>query len=151
MPTIALRDFRCSSQYTTSGTLVLAEVRLVDERPLQVALTEVLQVNALAARLRRRMAYRVLQHELRLVLSFLRTPKNGRLVARTGDIQSAARHIGSFFAESVGLGLLTAGMRSEHGWDGDYRNRIDRRRSPRTIVEAIENDPPYRGTAQAPG
>ena len=70
------------------------------------------------------MAYRVKQHELNLVLSFLNVShgKGSRVKARVPDLKSAARHIGAFVTESVGMGMLTATMSDHYCWSGNHDN-----------------------------
>ncbi|MEU3626927.1 hypothetical protein [Amycolatopsis coloradensis] len=122
MPTADLRVFRCESDYDANGELVVVRATLDKRRPIDVWVPSLLKVNTLAAPLRRRMAYRVKQHELNLVLSFLSMSKskNSRVRARVGDLKSAARHIGAFVTESVGMGMLTATVSDHFRWPGNH-------------------------------
>lgn len=87
---------------------------------MPVWIPQLLEVNALAAPLRRRLAYRVKQYELNLVLSFLTIPPIGNVAARTTDLKATARHISAFVTESLGMGMLTATMRDFRDWTGDH-------------------------------
>ncbi|MFC5119434.1 hypothetical protein ACFPN7_36320 [Amycolatopsis halotolerans] len=116
-----LREFRCTSKYSTDGSLVLDNAVQTNACRMPVQLPQLLRVNTLAAQLRPSMAYHVLQHELRLVLSYLDST-NGMLVARTSDLQASARQIGSFFTETMGVGMLTAAMHARCGWNGGYQD-----------------------------
>ncbi|MET9265556.1 hypothetical protein [Amycolatopsis sp. NPDC004079] len=122
MPNVKFREFQYTRKYTATGSLALDDVYLTDACSMQVQLTQVLQINTLAAQMHRKMAYRVLQHELRLILSFLYSSPAGMLVARGSDLLASARQIGSFFTESVGLGMLTAAMRARCGWNGGHQD-----------------------------
>ncbi|MFJ1766671.1 hypothetical protein ACIOD2_40530 [Amycolatopsis sp. NPDC088138] len=120
MPTADLRVFSCTSGYNAAGEHVLDKAEIVERRDMPIEVPQLLQVNALAAPLRRRLAYRVKQYELNLVLSFLTIPRAGRVAARTTDLRATARHISAFVTESVGMGMLTATMRDFHHWKGDH-------------------------------
>ncbi|WP_146044401.1 hypothetical protein [Amycolatopsis sp. BJA-103] len=122
MPTVDLRIFRCESGYNANGELVVVRAKLDKHRPIDVWLPSLLKVNTLAAPLRRKMAYRIKQHELNLVLSFLSmsNSNNSRVGARVADLKSAARHIGAFVTESVGMGMLTATVSDHFRWSGNH-------------------------------
>src|SRR4051794_27820428 len=111
MPTADLRTFRCTTGYNAAGELVIQRTEAEPQRSMPIWIPELLEVNVLAAPLGRPLAYRVKQHELNLVLSFLNTPDTGRVSARRDDLKSTARHISAFVVESVGMGMLTAAMR----------------------------------------
>ncbi|SED73562.1 hypothetical protein SAMN04489727_9143 [Amycolatopsis tolypomycina] len=120
MPTADLRVFRCTTGYNAAGELIVDQVEVDDLTSMSIWVPELLEVNALAAPLGRPLAYRVKQHELNLVLSFLDTPRFGMVTARRDDLKSAARHISAFVVESVGMGMLTATMRDFYQWTGDH-------------------------------
>ncbi|TVT48097.1 hypothetical protein FNH05_18165 [Amycolatopsis rhizosphaerae] len=119
MPHTSLRVFSCTTRYTREGLLVADKVRLTREEDLQVNLDDVVTINTLAAPLRRVRNYHVLQHELRLLLSYLRGGNRRTLTVRQHDLLSSARHISAFFIESLGLGVLTAAVQAHYAWPGN--------------------------------
>ncbi|WP_439384020.1 hypothetical protein [Amycolatopsis lexingtonensis] len=122
MPEADLRIFRCTTGYNATDHLVLDQAEPVQPRSMPIWVPELLEVNALAAPLGRRLAYRVKQYELNLVLSFLTTPRAGKVAARRDDLKSTARHISAFVVESVGMGMLTATVRDFYRWAGDHEH-----------------------------
>ncbi len=120
MPTADLRIFRCTTGYNAADELIVEQAEADKPKSISIWVPELLEVNALAAPLGRRLAYRVKQHELKLVLSFLDIPRYGMVTVRRDDLKSAARHIGAFVVESVGMGMLTATMRDFYRWTGDH-------------------------------
>jgi hypothetical protein len=120
MPTADLRIFRCTSGYDAAGKHVLQDAVLDERRVMPIWLPGLLEVNALAAPLNRALTYQLKQHELNIVLSFLKASPAGKVAARLDDLKAAARHIRSFVIESVGMGMLTATMRDFYRWNGNH-------------------------------
>ena len=81
-----------------------------------INLAEVVKVNGLAVPADRKLTYRVLQHELRLLLSFLREAQGEPLSLRRTDFRASSAHVKRFISESFGLGMLTAAAERHHGW-----------------------------------
>lgn len=119
---VDLRVFECHSYYNREATLVADDIQLVSEEQLPVNVVDVLRVNALAVPLGKPLVYRVLQHELRLILSFLLDGPRQPLAVRSAELRASARHIGAFFSESIGLGMLTGAALGYFGWTLDSRS-----------------------------
>lgn len=102
MGVIDVRRFHIAT-YWNSGELGVADVSLVDEDIWDIDLAEVVKVNALAVPADRKLTYRVMQHELRLLLSFLVDTQGRPLTLRHGDFRAscgAGRHTGSQLVRS---------------------------------------------------
>ncbi|MEV6445891.1 hypothetical protein [Amycolatopsis sp. NPDC051716] len=138
MPTADLRIFRCTTGYNAADELIVEQAEVDQERPISIWIPELLEVNALAAPIGRHLAYRVKQHELNLVLSFLNTPHSGKVTARRDDLKSAARHIGAFVVESVGMGMLTATVRDVYQWAGDHEHLEHFDALPRDLFDSYQ-------------
>jgi len=66
----------------------------------------------------RELRYRVLQYELRIILSYLRDGGSGsRLQLDEENFAATAGHIKRFVSESVGLGMLTAAVQEYFAWE----------------------------------
>ncbi|MEU8631794.1 hypothetical protein AB0C38_06495 [Amycolatopsis sp. NPDC048633] len=122
MPTADLRVFRCTSGYNSAGEHVLEDAVFDRQGPMPIRIPSLLEVNALATPLHRALTYRLKQHELNLVLSFLKARPTGGVAARLDDLRAAARHIRGFVIESVGMGMLTATMRDFYRWSGNHEH-----------------------------
>jgi hypothetical protein len=120
MPTVDLRVFHCASGDNAAGQHVLEETALGQRESMPVWIPGLLEVNALATPLERNLTYRLKQHELNLVLSFLTLTPDGTVSARITDLRAAARHIRGFVTESVGMGMLTAAVRYFYRWNGSH-------------------------------
>jgi hypothetical protein len=85
---------------------------LASQGPLQVDVAALLEANAMAQHdVEEDLRYRVLQHELRIVLSYLTSDSpNDWLKLDAENFLSTAGHIKRFISESVGLGMLTAAV-----------------------------------------
>jgi hypothetical protein len=114
MGVVDLRLFASASYVDQSGGLVVDDVQLVDKGYLTVRLAHVVKVNALP--LKPKPNYRVTQHELRLLLSYLVDKADQPLRMRTEEFKTSASHIRRFVTESLGLGMLTAAAESYFGW-----------------------------------
>lgn len=85
----------------------------------EVDLAVVLEANTMAERdVDRELRYRVLQHELRMILSYLNDEgQDGRLRLDAENFAATAGHIKRFVSESVGLGMLTAAVQEYFAWE----------------------------------
>src|SRR5207248_766643 len=107
------------------GDLEVADIRLADEGTWDIDLAEVVEVNALAVPADRELTYRVMQHELRLLLSFLVDEPGSPLALRHAEFRASSGHVKRFISESFGLGMLTAAAERYHRWelnDSDLHN-----------------------------
>lgn len=103
----------------------MADVWPADERTWDIDLAEVVMVNGLAVPADRTLTYRVMQHELRLLLSFLVEGPRSPLSLRHADFRASSAHVKRFISESFGLGMLTAAAERHHRWkldDNDLYN-----------------------------
>lgn len=114
-----LRVFDCHSTVGPRGAVVIDDVQLANEGHCLVGLVDALRINAFAVPLRDRVRYRVLQHELRLLSSYLTDARMGRFALRHDDFRSSASHIRRFITESVGMGMLTAATQEVYRWSGN--------------------------------
>lgn len=123
MGLIDLRTFAVATRFDRRGQLAVAGVWPGDEQELDVQLADVARVNALAVQSRKTLRYRVMQHELRLILSYL-SDRPGRALAihSAEDFRASASHIKRLVTESFGLGMLTAAVQSHYGWHPDDRS-----------------------------
>jgi hypothetical protein len=124
MGVIDVRRFQVATHWD-SGELGVADVSLIDEDIWDIDLAEVVKVNALAVPADRKLTYRVMQHELRLLLSFLMDVPGSPLTLRHGDFRASSGHVKRFISESFGLGMLTAAAERHHRWklkDSDLHN-----------------------------
>ncbi|HEY1915435.1 MAG TPA: hypothetical protein VGH27_07655 [Streptosporangiaceae bacterium] len=125
MSVIDIRRFSVSTVFGGSGELEVAGIGLADEGTWDIDLAEVVKVNSLAVPADRRLTYRVMQHELRLLLSFLIDMPGSPLTLRHADFRASSAHVKRFISESFGLGMLTAAAEGHHRWklnDSDLHN-----------------------------
>jgi hypothetical protein len=116
MGVIDVRRFNVATFFGSSGELQVADIWLADEDTWDIDLAEVVKVNALAVPADRKLTYRVTQHELRLLLSFLVDQPGSPLTLRHADFQASSGHVKRFISESFGLGMLTAAAEHHHRW-----------------------------------
>jgi hypothetical protein len=124
MGVIDVRRFEVATCWD-GGVLTVAGVSLVDEGTWDIDLAEVVKVNGLAVPADRKLTYRVMQHELRLLLSFLIDAPGSPLTLRRDDFRASSAHVKRFISESFGLGMLTAAAERHHRWklkDSDLHN-----------------------------
>ncbi len=57
-----------------------------------------------------------MQHELRLLLSFLVDKPGRALTLRHADFRASSGHVKRFISESFGLGMLTASAERHYRW-----------------------------------
>jgi len=65
------RRFDVATRSTGPGKLEIADVALADEGQWNIQLAKMIEVNALAVPAKRSLTYRIMRHELRLLLSFV--------------------------------------------------------------------------------
>ena len=122
MGVIDIRRLAVTTYFDASGQLLVGNVQPVAEGELEVRLTDVVRVNALAVPAREPVKYRVLRSELRLLLSFLLDRPGRSLAMRTEDFKASAGHVKRFVTESFGMGMLTAAVQSHYGWQASERS-----------------------------
>jgi hypothetical protein len=125
MGVIDVRRFNVATCLGASGDLEVAGISLADEDIWDIDLAEVVKANALAVPADRELTYRVMQHELRLLLSFLVDEPGSPLTLRHADFRASSGHVKRFISESFGLGMLTAAAERHHRWklnDSDLHN-----------------------------
>lgn len=119
MGVIDIRRFNVATSFGDSGELEVADIWLADEGTWDIDLAEVVKVNALAVPADRELTYRVMQHELRLLLSFLVDEPGSPLTLRHADFRASSGHVKRFISESFGLEMLTADAERHHRWKTD--------------------------------
>ncbi len=122
MGLIDIRRFSVATSFDSAGQLLVGDVWPEAEDELEVQLTDLVRVNALAVPARGPVKYRVLRSELRLLLSFLLDRPGRSLTMRTGDFKASAGHVKRFITESFGMGMLTAAVQSHYGWEPSERS-----------------------------
>jgi hypothetical protein len=125
MGVIDVRCFNVATCLGDSGDLEVSDIWLADEDAWDIDLAEVVKVNALAVPADRKLTYRVMQHELRLLLSFLVDVPRNPLTLRRVEFVASSGHVKRFISESFGLGMLTAAAERHHRWklnDSDLHN-----------------------------
>jgi hypothetical protein len=125
MGLVDVRRFDVTTHFGDRGDLEVARIWFADEDTWEIDLAEVVQVNALAVPADRALTYRVLQHEVRLLLSFLVDQPGNPLTLRHTDFRASSGHVKRFVSESFGLGMLTAAAEHHHQWklnDGSLHN-----------------------------
>jgi hypothetical protein len=95
------------------------QVKLESTHTLEVDLAALLEANAMAERdIDWELRYRVLQHELRIILSYISDEGlDGQLRLDVENFAATAGHIKRFISESVGLGMLTAAVQECFAWE----------------------------------
>jgi hypothetical protein len=116
MGVIDVRRFKVATHFGASGDLEVADIELGDQDMWDIDLAEVVKVNALAVPADRDLTYRVMQHEQRLLLSFLVDEPGSPLTLRHADFRASSGHVKRFISESFGLGMLTAAAERHHRW-----------------------------------
>jgi hypothetical protein len=116
MGEVDVRRFVVGTCYGKLGELEVADIRLADQDMWDINLAEVVKVNGLAVPADRKLTYRVMRHELRLLLSFLIEAPGKPLSMRHADFRASSGHVKRFISESFGLGMLTAAAERYYGW-----------------------------------
>jgi hypothetical protein len=106
---VELRRFIVETAFEDIDSLM---PHFVSQEPLQVDLVALLEAHAMAQRdLEEGLRYRVLQDELRIILSYLTGSRpDDWLRLDAENFPGTAGHIKRFISESVGLGMLTAAV-----------------------------------------
>lgn len=125
MGVIDIRRFKVDTNFGESGELEVANIAPPDEDTWDIDLAEVVKVNALAVPADRELTYRVMQHELRILLSFLVDEPGRPLALRRSEFRASSGHVKRFISESFGMGMLTAAVERHYRWklnDSDLHN-----------------------------
>jgi hypothetical protein len=104
MGLIDVRRFNVAAHFGDTGDLGVVDIWHADEGTWDVDLADVVKVNGLAVPTDRTLTYRVMQHELRLLLSFLVDEPGSALTLRHAEFQASSGHVKRFISESFGLG-----------------------------------------------
>lgn len=113
---VDVRRFEVATHVSGLGKLEVAGIWLADEDTWDVDLAEVVKANGLAVPADRKLTYRVIRNELRLLLSFLVDAPGSPLTVRHSDFRASSSHVKRFVSESFGLGMLTAATERHHRW-----------------------------------
>ena len=125
MGLIDVRRFGVTTRIGRAGKLEVDDVWLAEEDEWDINLAQVVEVNALAVPAKRSLTYRVTQHELRLLLSFLSDHPGVPVSMRRREFRASSGHVKRFVSESLGLGMLTAAVERHYRWklsDSDLAN-----------------------------
>lgn len=122
MGVIDVRRFNVATNFGASGDLEVVDISLAGKDTWDIALAEVVKVNALAVPGDRTLTYRVMQNELRLLLSFLVDQPGSPLTLRHTEFRASSGHVKRFVSESFGLGMLTAAAERFHQWNLKHGN-----------------------------
>lgn len=122
MGLINVRHFVVTMRMDSAEGLIVDDVFLNETKELNIQLTDVVRVNALAVPAKRDLKYRVLRHELRMLLSFMHEKPGMPLRLREEEFSLSAGHVKRFVSESFGMGMLTAAIQSHFGWKPDSRS-----------------------------
>lgn len=113
---IDVRRFDVATHFARGGDLEVTSIWLSGEDTWDIDLAEVVKVNALAVPADRELTYQVMQHELRLLLSFLVDEPGNPLSLRHTEFYASSAHVKRFISESFGLGMLSAAAERHHRW-----------------------------------
>lgn len=117
MGMIDVRRFDVTTNFGPGGELEVRHIGIAGQHKWNINLAELVKVNALAVPADRPVTYRVMKHELRLLLSFLADNPRGSLVLRDTAFAGSSGHVKRFVSESLGLGMLTAAAEHHHRWN----------------------------------
>jgi hypothetical protein len=117
MGSVDVRRFLVQTWFGSDGVLKAGEPKLAKEDAWDVNLAEVVRVNALAVPADRTITLPVMEHELRILTSFLTDHPGGPITMRHSEFRASAGHIKRFLSESLGLGMLTAAAERQHRWE----------------------------------
>jgi hypothetical protein len=114
---VQLRHFLVHAECEPALERVPLDFVFRSRKAVSVDLATLLEANATAEHeLEWELRYRVLQNELRIVLSFLHEEPYGNLQLDNENFVATAAHIKRFVSESVGLGMLTAAVKEYFSW-----------------------------------
>jgi hypothetical protein len=127
MGLIDVRRYSVTTCVDGPGELVVGDVELADESEWDINLAQVVEVNALCVPADRSLTYQVMEHELRLLSSFLLDEPGTPVSVRYQEFKASAGHIKRFVTESFGLGMLTAVVERHYRWElsDDYLENFD--------------------------
>jgi len=116
---VQLRHFIVDADFDPGINEFALHFTFESRHSVEVDLAALLEANTMAERdADRELRYRVLQHELRMVLSYLSDGgSDGRLQLDVENFAATAGHIKRFVSESVGLGMLTAAVQEFFAWE----------------------------------
>ena len=119
MTSVQIRHFVVDAGLDPATDEFELQVTLESTHPLEVDLATLLEANAMAERdIDWELRYRVLQHELRIILSYISDEgSEGQLRLDVENFAATAGHIKRFISESVGLGMLTAAVQEFFAWE----------------------------------
>jgi hypothetical protein len=116
MGIVDVRRFDVTTGFAPTGQLAVQHIKVAGRDKWDINLAEIIKVNALAVPADRTITYRVMKHELRLLLSFLSDHPRGPLALRDAAFSGSSGHVKRFVSESLGLGMLTAAAERRHRW-----------------------------------
>lgn len=118
MALVELRHFVVHAPCVSDLSDIKLDVEFMSRQPIDVNLATLLEANANAQHeVERNLRYRVLQNELRIVLSYLGDSSlQSELQLDKQNFVGTAGHIKRFVSESVGLGMLTAAAEEYFRW-----------------------------------
>jgi hypothetical protein len=116
---VQLRHFIVSADLDQHSHELALHFRFQSRHSVDVDLAALLEANMMAERdVDRELRYRVLQYELRMILSYLSDDgSEGQLRLDVENFAATAGHIKRFVSESVGLGMLTAAVQEFFAWE----------------------------------
>jgi hypothetical protein len=115
---VQLRHFVVDAKFDRDINEFTLHFSLKSSHPLEVDLATLLEANTMAERVAdRELRYHVLQHELRIILSYVGDGgSDDQLRLDVENFAATAGHIKRFVSESVGLGMLTAAVQEVFAW-----------------------------------
>lgn len=116
MNQVTVRRHRCERSVGSNGWPCVGRIDPPTTEVVDVRLDASVRVNAVAAMARSRPRYHVVQHELRLLLSYMHAPHRRTIRLRRPEFTASALHIRRFVSESFGLAMLTAVTEWTRGW-----------------------------------
>jgi hypothetical protein len=119
---IDVRRFVVTTHRDGPSRLIVGDVWPDHEDEWDINLAEVVKVNALAVPAKRSLTHKVMEHELRLLLSFLSDSPGAPVSVRRRELKASSGHIKSFVSESFGLGMLTAAVERHYRWHLSQRD-----------------------------
>lgn len=119
MASVQKRHFVVDAGFDPNVDKSELQVKLESTHTLEVDLAALLEANAMAEHdIDWELRYRVLQHELRIILSYISDEGlDDQLQLDVENFAATAGHIKRFISESVGLGMLTAAVQEFFAWE----------------------------------
>jgi hypothetical protein len=116
---VQLRRFIVDAEFDLNVGEFIPFFAFDSSRSLDVDLATLLEANTMAERdIDRELRYRVLQYELRIILSYISDGGlDGQLRLDVENFAATAGHIKRFVSEAVGLGMLTAAVQGFFAWE----------------------------------